>query len=54
MNDEGKGEANYLFGNPIGSFLYTCVNGLFGLQLQTEAKRFHVNLLFLNIGIKHP
>jgi hypothetical protein len=38
MNDEGKGEANYLFGNPIGSFLYTCVNGLFGLQLKDKGK----------------
>lgn len=38
MNDEGKGEANYLFGNPIGSFLYTCVNGLFGLQLTDKGK----------------
>ena len=31
MNDCGKGEANYLFGNPIGSFIHGVVNGLFGL-----------------------
>lgn len=33
MNDDGKGEANYLFGNPIGSFIYGVVDGLFGLSL---------------------
>jgi hypothetical protein len=33
MGDDGKGEANYLFGNPIGSFIYGVVDGLFGLSL---------------------
>lgn len=33
MSDEGKGEANYIFGNPIGSFIYTVVDGLFGLSV---------------------
>ncbi len=36
MNDYGKGEANYLFGNPIGSFIHGVVNGLFGLALVKE------------------
>lgn len=33
MNDLGKGEANYLFGNPIGSFIHSTINGLFGLEI---------------------
>ena len=33
MSFDGKGEANYNFGNPIGSFLYAVVRGLFGLSL---------------------
>lgn len=33
MNNLGKGEAFYLFGNPIGSFIYSVVNGLFGLEI---------------------
>jgi hypothetical protein len=38
MNDYGKGEANYLFGNPIGSFIHGVVNGLFGLSLVKEGR----------------
>ena len=38
MNFEGKGEANYNFGNPIGSFLYSITRGLFGLSI-TEADK---------------
>lgn len=38
MNDCGKGEANYLFGNPIGSFIHGVVSGLFGLSLRNEGK----------------
>lgn len=34
LNDEGKGECNYLFGNPCGSFLYTAVSGIFGISVQ--------------------
>lgn len=34
LNDEGKGECNYLFGNPCGSFLYTAVSGIFGVSIQ--------------------
>lgn len=30
---DGKGEANYMFGNPIGSFLTGVMEGLFGLKL---------------------
>ncbi len=33
MNDLGKGEANYLFGNPIGSFIHSVVSGLYGLNI---------------------
>jgi len=40
MGDDGKGEANYLFGNPIGSFIYTTINGLFGIGLSDNGKRF--------------
>ena len=38
MNDFGKGEANYLFGNPVGSFLHGVVKGLFGLAKVNEGK----------------
>ncbi len=38
MNDEGKGEANYLFGNPIASFIYTMISGVFGLELKDQGK----------------
>lgn len=34
LNDEGKGECNYLFGNPCASFLYTAVSGIFGIRVQ--------------------
>ena len=34
MSDDGQGLANYLFGNPTGSFVYAVVRGLFGLELQ--------------------
>lgn len=39
MSDDGKGEANYLFGNPIGSFIYTTINGLFGIGLSDNGKK---------------
>ncbi|MHB1484717.1 MAG: glucosidase family protein [Saccharofermentanales bacterium] len=38
MSDDGKGEANYIFGNPIGSFLYTIVDGLFGIAVIDNGK----------------
>lgn len=41
MNDEGKGEANYLFGNPIGAFIQTTVNGLFGIELADKGKQMN-------------
>lgn len=34
MDDDGKGEANYIFGNPIGSFIYSVISGLFGISLK--------------------
>lgn len=34
LNDEGKGECNYMFGNPCGSFLYTAIDGIFGVSLR--------------------
>jgi hypothetical protein len=33
MDDDGKGEANYIFGNPIGSFIYSVISGLFGIKI---------------------
>ncbi len=39
MNNDGKGEANYIFGNPIGSYIYTTINGLFGLALSANGKK---------------
>ncbi|MEN8249300.1 MAG: GH116 family glycosyl hydrolase [Bacteroidota bacterium] len=36
LSFDGKGEANYNFGNPIGSYLYSVVRGLFGLSLSNE------------------
>jgi hypothetical protein len=38
MDFEGKGEFNYLFGNPIGSFAYAVVAGLFGLSIADGGK----------------
>jgi hypothetical protein len=38
MGLEGKGEGQFIFGNPIGSFLYTLVDGLFGLRLEEGGK----------------
>lgn len=40
MNDLGKGEANYLFGNPIGSYIHSVVNGLFGLEITDLGNTF--------------
>ena len=37
-NDDGKGEANYLFGNPIGSFIYGVMDGLFGISIVERGK----------------
>jgi len=39
MSFEGKGEANYNFGNPIGSFLYSVTRGLFGLSITEAGKK---------------
>jgi hypothetical protein len=33
LGHDGKGEPNYMFGNPIGSYLSGIVDGLFGLRL---------------------
>lgn len=33
LGHDGKGEPNYMFGNPIGSYLSGVVEGLFGLRL---------------------
>lgn len=33
LNDFGKGEANFIFGNPAASVAYTAIDGLFGLRL---------------------
>jgi hypothetical protein len=33
MDDDGKGEANYIFGNPIGSYIYSVTSGLFGINI---------------------
>jgi hypothetical protein len=42
MNDLGKGEANYVFGNPIGSFVYTMVEGLMGAAVIDSGKTLRV------------
>ena len=41
MNDLGKGEANYLFGNPIGSYIHSVINGLFGLEVVDMGNTLH-------------
>ncbi len=41
MGDDGKGVANYIFGNPIGSFIGGVVAGLFGLSLADEGTTLH-------------
>ncbi len=38
MDLKGKGEGQFIFGNPIGSFLYSAVDGLFGLRLKNGGK----------------
>ena len=38
MDDNGKGEANYIFGNPIGSYIYSVISGLFGISLKDDGK----------------
>ena len=38
MDEGGKGEFNYLFGNPIGAFAYGVVAGLFGLSLTGDGQ----------------
>ncbi len=38
MDDSGKGEFNYLFGNPIGSFAHAVIAGLFGLSLTSDGQ----------------
>ncbi|MCP4165251.1 MAG: hypothetical protein GY759_05070 [Chloroflexi bacterium] len=40
MDDFGKGEFNYLFGNPIGSFAYAVVRGLFGIAITNGGNTF--------------
>lgn len=37
-DDDGKGEPNYIFGNPTASFCYTFVSGLFGIDLLDGGK----------------
>lgn len=46
MDNEGKGEANYNFGNPIGSFLYTFIAGLFGVQLKDAGEKIQFSPCF--------
>jgi hypothetical protein len=46
MDNYGKGEANYIFGNPIGSFAYSVVSGLFGFSLVDEGKTFRCSPAF--------
>ncbi|MHB1485920.1 MAG: hypothetical protein ACYCYI_14855 [Saccharofermentanales bacterium] len=38
MSDDGKGEANYIFGNPIGAYIYSIIGGLFGLSVIDAGK----------------
>ena len=33
LSDEGKGEYNYMFGNPAGSLLYGAISGVFGVTV---------------------
>lgn len=46
LSDEGKGEANYLFGNPIGAFIYTTIDGIFGLGLKKGGAQLRWNPSF--------
>lgn len=38
FDDDGKGEHNFIFGNPIGSYIYTVIDGLFGLSMDDGGK----------------
>jgi len=40
MNFDGKGEYNYIFGNPIGSFAYSVIGGLFGISHKDDGECF--------------
>lgn len=39
MDDRGKGEADYIFGNPIGSYLHSVIDGLFGLSVADGGRK---------------
>lgn len=42
FSDDGKGEANYLFGNPCGSFIHAFVAGLFGVRVCDLGKTLEI------------
>lgn len=46
MSDRGKGECNYIFGNPAGAFAYSVINGLFGISLTQNGKVINVEPSF--------
>lgn len=46
MNNEGKGELNYLFGNPIASFIEATISGLFGVELTDKSNAVKWNPSF--------
>jgi hypothetical protein len=39
QNDQGKGEANFMFGNPYGSYIHTFINGLWGIDVEDNGKK---------------
>ncbi|MCD9023739.1 glycoside hydrolase family 116 protein [Cohnella silvisoli] len=38
MGDDGSGIYNYIFGNPIGSYIYAVISGLFGVTIDEEGE----------------
>jgi hypothetical protein len=46
MSDQGKGESNYLFGNPAGAFAYSVIEGLFGISLTQNGRVINVEPSF--------
>jgi len=41
LSDEGKGEYNYMFGNPAGSLFYSAVTGVFGIKITDMGTRLN-------------
>jgi hypothetical protein len=46
LSDDGKGEYNYMFGNPAGAYIYAYICGLFGIRAGDYGKCLYVSPAF--------